>query len=102
MLIGDRGGGIGVEPGELDTIAGTLRCMSQDVGGVTSGLVNALAAAENAVGDPGAAGALGGLIQAWMGPIGLLGPLLDELANSLSGSAQVYSTTDAAIARHAR
>ena len=99
-MVPSDGGGIGVDPGQLDAAAGTFRSVSQDVAGTTSSLVDSLASAENGLGDPIASGALGDLIQAWIGPLSLLGPMLDELANSMAGSARVYTTTDAAVARH--
>lgn len=101
MLLGD-GGGIGVDPARLQAAAGSFRASAQDVAGTTSGLLDSLASAEDGVGDPAASGALGDLIQAWIGPLGLLGPMLEELANAVSGSAQVYTVTDAAVARHAQ
>ena len=101
MIPGD-GGAIGVDTGQLDATAGAFRSLSQDVAGASSGLVSSLASAENGVGDPSASGALSNLIETWMGPLGLLGPLLDQLAKSVTGSANVYTTTDSAVAQHAR
>jgi hypothetical protein len=101
MLASD-GGGIAVDTAQLQATAGTLRALSQDVAGTSSGMVSSLGSAEKGVGDPGAVGALSNLIDAWVGPLSLLGPLLDQLANSVSGSAHVYSTTDSAVAQHIR
>lgn len=96
------GGGIGVDTGRLQAAAGALQSLSQDVGGASSDLVAALAGAENGVGDPSATSALSGLIEAWIGPLALLGPLLDKVASAVTASADVYTTTDAAVASHIR
>lgn len=95
-----EGGGIGVDTGRMEATAGALRSASLDVAGACNELVAALAGVEDGVGDPAAAGALGDLIQAWTGPLGLLAPLLERLSSAVSASAGVYTTTDAAVARH--
>ncbi len=101
MLQGD-GGGIGVDTAQLEAAAASYRSLSQDVAGTASDLIASLATAENAVGDPSASGAISDLIEAWVGPLGLMGPLLDQLANSVASSANVYHATDSAVARHAQ
>jgi hypothetical protein len=45
---------------------------------------------------------VGALIEAWAEPLGLLGSLIDKMSQALTGTAGVYSTTDAAVARAAR
>ncbi len=100
VLAGD--GGMAVDPGRLEAAAGSLQSLSQDVASASADLVAALGGAENGVGDPSAAAAVSSLIDAWIGPLSLLGPLLDKVASAVSASAEVYSTTDAAVARHIR
>lgn len=95
-------GGISVDPGRMQAAAASLQSLSQDVAGASADLVAALAGAENGVGDPSTTAAISDLIEAWIGPLGLLGPLLDKVASTVSASAEVYSTTDSAVAAHIR
>ena len=96
------GGGFSVTPGDISSTAGAVTHIGSSANSHGSALVSALAAAENAVGDPGAAGSVGALIEAWAEPLGLLGNLIDKMSQALTGTAGVYSTTDAAVARAAR
>jgi hypothetical protein len=96
------GGGFSVTPGDISATAGAVTHVGSTSNSHGSALVSALAAAENAVGDPGAAGSVGSLIEAWAEPLGLLGSLADKMAQALSSTAGVYSTTDGAVARAAR
>jgi len=96
------GGGFSVTPGDISATASAVAHIGSSANSHGSALVSALAAAENAVGDPAAAGSVGSLIEAWADPLGLLGSLIDKMSQALSGTAGVYTTTDAAVARAAR
>jgi hypothetical protein len=100
LLIG--GAGFDVVTAEIDTAASTFSGISGEVAGQATALVGALADAENGVGDPAAASSVAALLVAWLGPLGLLGPLVDKTSSALLGSSDVYSTTDSAIARAVR
>lgn len=102
VIAGGGGGGFSVVPGDVSATAGAVAHIGSSATSHGTALISAMAAAENAVGDPGAAGAVGDLIEAWAAPLGLLGSLVDKMAQALTGSAGVYSTTDSAVARAAR
>lgn len=97
--MGDGGGGtFSVVSADISSTATQFGSMSQDADSEAKALLQALAAAENGVGDPTASGGVGDLITAWMSALGLLGPLVEKTSSALLGSADTYSTVDSHIA----